>query len=87
MSKIPPHIVDTINTLLNPFGESYIPGGAAENGGYVNWNGAAQYTGLSKSTLVRAVKEGRLNPPFKVGSGKNGATVFARSDLDRFIRG
>jgi hypothetical protein len=33
MSKGPQHIVETINTLLTPYGESYTPGGASAGGG------------------------------------------------------
>ena len=86
MSKVPQHIVETINTLLTPYGESYIPGETASGSGYVNWSGAVKYTGLSKSTLARMVKLGRLKPPHKVGAGKNGAALFAKSDLDNFVR-
>ncbi len=86
MSKVPQHIVETINTLLTPYGESYTPGGASAGGGYVNWSGAVKYTGLSKSTLTRMVKQGRLKPPHKVGVGKNGATLFALADLDNFVQ-
>jgi predicted DNA-binding transcriptional regulator AlpA len=86
VSKVPQHIVETINTLLTPYGESYTPGEATSGNGYVNWNGAVKYTGLSKSTLVRMVKLGKLKPPHKVGTGKNGAALFAKSDLDNFIQ-
>ena len=86
MSKVPPHIAETINTLLAPYGESYSPGGAPSGSGYVNWSGAVRYTGLSKSTLARMVKLGKLKPPHKVGAGKNGAALFAKSDLDNFIQ-
>lgn len=84
--NVPPHIVETINTLLAPYGESYIPGESPSGNGYVNWGGAAEYTGLSKSTLARLVKLGKLKPPHKVGAGKNGAALFAKSDLDNFVQ-
>lgn len=83
---VPPHIIETINTLLAPYGESYTPKVATAGKGYVNWAGAARYTGLSKSTLRRAVQTGRLPEPRKVNAGKNGATVFSLEQLDNFVQ-
>lgn len=83
--EVPPHIVETINTLLAPYGESFTPGGKTQGKGFVNWDGASKYTGLSKSTLRRAVTLGKLKAPKKVGSGKNGATLFSYDQLDSFI--
>lgn len=90
MGNIPQHIVDTINTLLAPFGESFDT--AAKNtvpGGYVNYRGAAKYTGLSVSTLRRAVESGMLKPPYRpqTPDGKNRATVFSLAQLDDYIQG
>jgi excisionase family DNA binding protein len=82
---IPPHIIDTINTLLAPYGESFYPGVSSSGKGFVNWEGAAKYTGLSKSTLRRMVNLGRLRAPKKIGSGKNGATLFSYDQLDEFL--
>ena len=85
MSNIPPHIVETINTLLAPYGKSYSPDGAISRG-YTTWEGASKYLSLSKSTLRRAVLAGSLEPPLKVGKGANGATLFSYEQLDRFVR-
>lgn len=84
---VPAHIVETINTLLAPYGESYAPRASAGGRGYVNWAGAAKYTGLSKSTLRRAVQTGKLPAPMKVNAGRNGATLFPLEQLDTFIQG
>lgn len=88
MMDVPQHIVDTINTLLAPYGGSYAPGGALLAGGYVNYRGAAKYTGLSVSTLRRAVEAGLLEPPYRPSTpgGKNRATVFSYAQLDDYIQ-
>ena len=82
---VPSHIVATINVLLEPYGETFNPGAKSSGKGYVNWEGAAEYTGLSKSTLRRMVTTGKLRAPKKVGSGRNGATVFSYAQLDEFL--
>lgn len=84
-SEVPTHIIETINTLLAPYGKSYAPSGGATRG-YTNWEGASRYTSLSKSTLRRAVVTGALKAPHKVGKGTNGATLFAYEDLDNFVQ-
>lgn len=84
-AEVPPHIVETINTLLAPYGKIYAPSGGVRRG-YTNWEGAAKYTCLSKSTLRRAVNTGALAPPHKVGKGLNGAVLFAYEDLDKFVQ-
>ena len=88
MSKVPPEVVAAINTLLAPYGETYTPGAAktAESSGFVNWGGAVRHTGLSKSTLQRAIRDGRLKPPHKMSKSMNGTALFEISELDRFIR-
>lgn len=83
--EVPPHIIATINTLLEPYGETFTPGVKSSGKGFVNWEGASKYTGLSKSTLRRMVSLGRLKAPKKVGAGKNGATVFSYDQLDEFL--
>lgn len=49
--------------------------------GYYTKDGARAYTGLASRTLEYAVSQGRLRA-FKVGK----RVLFAREDLDRFIR-
>lgn len=59
MTPIPIEIVNAINAMLAPYGERFSPaGGQSTRNGYLNWGGAVKYTGLSKSTLQRAVKSG-----------------------------
>lgn len=86
--KVPDNIIAAVNALLAPYHMTYQDPGEPPkvSVGYLNWNGAVKYTGLSRSTLVRAVKRGELPPPIKKGPGKNGATVFPIEVLDQFIR-
>lgn len=81
---VPQHIVDTINTLLAPYGKSFAPGEKGSAGGYVNYRAAAKYTGLSVSTLRRAVEAGALAPPFRPSGAR--ATVFSYAQLDAYIQ-
>lgn len=87
MNTIPPHIIETINILLAPYGESYVPASSSP-GRYMNYREAAKYTGLSVSTLRRAVDAGLLKPPFRPssGGGKNSAVLFTASQLDAYIQ-
>lgn len=86
--KIPDNIVAAVNALLAPYGEKFTPGlhVSAPKSGYTNWGGAARYTGLSKSTLQRAIKAGELKPPHKMTESKNGTALFEFSELDRYIQ-
>lgn len=86
--KVPDHIVTAVNALLAPYGETFTQdkGGGDPRSGYTNWSGAVKYTGLSKSTLQRAVKAGALRAPHKLVKSKNGTALFEYSELDRFIR-
>jgi hypothetical protein len=88
MSNIPPHIIETINTLLAPFGAAFTPGASAPSR-YMNYRGAAKYTGLSVSTLRRAVESGDLTPPLrpKVGGSPGRAALFSSSQLDDYLHG
>ena len=89
MARIPVEIVNAINAMLLPYGEKFAPAEGREERacrGYLNWKGAVAYTGLSKSTLQRAVKAGALKAPHKMASSKNATALFEIAELDRFIR-
>lgn len=88
MRKIPTEVITAINALLAPYGEKYPPDQtqSSAKSGYTNWSGAVKYTGLSKSTLQRAIKAGKLRPPHKMSESMNGTALFAFSDLDHFIQ-
>jgi excisionase family DNA binding protein len=50
---------------------------------WLDYDGAAEYLGVSKASLYKLVERGRIKP-----SGKNGRYVrFRREDLDRFMAG
>ena len=88
MTQIPIEIVNAINAMLAPYGETFSPTGGqpTTRNGYLNWSGAVKYTGLSKSTLQRAVRSGELKAPHKLTRARNGAVVFEIAELDRYIR-
>lgn len=87
MTQIPIEIVNAINSMLAPYGERFSPaGGQPTRNGYLNWSGAVKYTGLSKSTLQRAVNSGELKAPHKLTRARNGAVVFEIAELDKYIR-
>lgn len=87
MTQIPIEIVNAINAMLAPYGEQFSPaGGQQTRNGYLNWSGAVKYTGLSKSTLQRAVKSGELRAPHKMAKSKNATALFEIAELDRYIR-
>ena len=88
MTQIPIEIVNAINAMLAPYGEQFSPAGGQQTtrNGYLNWSGAVKYTGLSKSTLQRAVKSGELKAPHKMAKSKNATALFEIAELDRYIR-
>ena len=87
MRKIPTEVVMAINALLAPYGEKYPPEPTqSAKSGYLNWGGAVKYTGLSKSTLQRAIRAGSLRAPHKMSASMNGTALFEISELDRFIQ-
>ena len=90
MNTIPKEILSAVNALLAPYGVTYTPQaeapGPSAPEGFVNWKGAIAYTGLSRSTLQRAVKAGKLVAR-KLNAAKQGVVVFAKADLDRYIYG
>lgn len=85
--SVPAWLIQAINTTLSPYGVSYTPGqGGRASRGYTNYQGAAEYTGLSVSSLRRAVEKGQLVPctPSKVASG---SVRFSYEQLDEFMMG
>ena len=85
MKTVPTHIIEMINSLLAPYGRTYTPDAVPTPGkGYMQYTEAARYLGVSRCTLRRFVRDGRLAPPFKLNE-KNGIALFAISDLDAFV--
>lgn len=88
--EVPKHIVDTINTLLAPYGREYTPEGTRQDGpgkGYLSGDNAAKYLGVTRMTLWRWVRDGRIPRPAKTTEhgSRGGKLLFAVSDLDRFV--
>jgi excisionase family DNA binding protein len=52
-----------------------------QNSPYMDYEGAARYTGLSRQTLWRYVRDGRLRI-----CGPRSARRFRPEDLDQFMR-
>jgi len=88
MGNVPDVVVQAINNMLAPYGESYSPeksSGGGVSAGYKSWKGAAAYTSYSVSALRNFIKSGELEPPRKRGSGRNGRVAFSVEQLDRFM--
>jgi excisionase family DNA binding protein len=85
MKRIPKEIVTAVNALLAPYGESFTPNTVESE--YLSFPEAVSYTKLSRSTLTRAIRSGKLPRPFQPTGQRNSLMLFKRSDLDAFIQG
>ena len=74
-----------VNALLAPYGEIFTPKGTVPVPGYKSAKDAAAYLGVSKSSLYKAVRQGRIHPIKLNKAAKNGKAVFAVSDLENYI--
>ena len=84
--SVPNEIIAAVNSLLAPYGESYTPRSeSAPASGYKSAKDAAAYLGVSKSSLYKAVRQGRIHPIKLNKAAKNGKAVFAVSDLEAYI--
>ena len=86
MKRIPKEIITAVNALLAPYGESFDPAATVDSQ-YLNFAEAVSYTKLSRSTLTRAIRSGKLPKPFQPTGQPNSIMLFRRSDLDSFIQG
>lgn len=81
---VPDSIVQAINTMLAPYGESYTPRSECTAGqqheGYLGPRDAAKFIGISRTSLWRLAKAGRI-AAHKIGSDRNSRVVFSRADL------
>lgn len=89
--KIPSEILNAVNSLLAPYGVKYDPAqndnnASAPSRGYLGFSAAAKYTGVSVSTLRRAVADGRLRAlrPTE-GNGYGTMVRLSYEDLDAFM--
>lgn len=84
--SVPTEIIAAVNSLLAPYGESYTPRSEAPaSAGYKSAKDAAAYIGVSKSSLYKAVRQGKLRPIKLNKAAKNGKAVFAVADLESYI--
>lgn len=79
---VPDSIVQAINALLAPYGESYTPGSERPAGheGFLGPREAAKFVGISRTTLWRLTQAGHIKA-HKIGSDRNSRVVYARADL------
>ena len=87
MGQVPAEIVNAINAMLAPYGETYVPGGKALTAaaGYKSARDAYLYLGISKSALYKLVADGLLHPIKLNKEARNGKVVFATADLEAYI--
>ncbi len=83
--RIPREIVAAVNALLKPYGQEFDPVQAEQK--YMTYKEAAAYTRLSKQTLQKAVRDGKLPKPFCPTGGRTSIVLFLKSDIDAFITG
>ncbi len=82
---IPSEIITAVNALLAPYGETFTLKTAAPVSGYKSAKDAAAYLGVSKSSLYKAVRQGKIHPIKLNKAARNGKAVFAVSDLEAYI--
>lgn len=90
--QIPPHIKDAVEGLVKPYGVTFSlvpvdnpPSRQSFDKKYFDVPGAVAYTSLSRWSLARAVKEGRLTC-IKMSPSKTGKVLFPRETLDTFLK-
>ncbi len=81
-NKIPSHIIETINTLLAPYGKSYSPEQAetSKSLGYLSRKEAAKFLSMALVTLDRKLAAREI-PFSKYGNSKSSKVTIAVSDL------
>lgn len=84
MKQIPKEILTAVNAILAQYDVVFDP--THEEQTYLTYKEAAEYTRLSKQTLQRAVRIGKLPKPFSPMGGKGAIALFRKSDLDAFVQ-
>ena len=83
--SVPQPIVDAVNALLAPYGESYTPGGSGKLlervRRYVSPKEAAKYMGVGMSTFYKAIREGAFRPIQVTGK----KTAIDLNDVDAYM--
>lgn len=84
---IPKHIIDTINTLLAPYGQEYKPQEETPEpvaNDLMSYKEACEYCRCSHQTLQRNIRLGRLKF-YTIGVGHNAKRLFRRQDLNSLM--
>jgi len=88
-TKVPEQITAAVNAILSPYRvtlESLNQSPPkADNTRYLPIETAEKYCGVSKWTMSRAVKSGKLTQ-IKLSASKQGKVLFDRQDLDKWMR-
>jgi hypothetical protein len=84
--NIPDSVRIAVESLVKPYGLSIDsmqkkPGAEKR---FVDVKGAKEYSSLSRTTLTRATKAGKL-PQIKTHPGKTGKVLYDVRDLDKFL--
>lgn len=90
-TDVPENITAAINAILSPYGVSIESiknqtNTQPESPRYLSIDAAEAYSCLSRWTICRAVKAGKL-PQIKLSSAKQGKVLLDRADLDRWLKG
>lgn len=86
-SKITDTIIGIVNSLTKPYGINFaelLGNKMKSTKKYMSINEAERYSSLSRWTLGRAIKCGKLVAK-KLSHAKSGRVLIKRDDLDRFI--
>ncbi len=86
--QIPEAIAIAVNGLLNPYGinvDTLIKTPQNDKIKYLTPAVAAKYASMSRWTIFRAIKAGKL-PAMKMNKEKTGKVLIDIADLDRWIR-
>lgn len=88
-TKVPESITSAIDALLAPFGESINSLTQSKKNNdearYLPIDAAEKYCGVSKWTISRAVKNGKLRQ-IKLSPTQQGKILFDREDLDKWLK-
>jgi hypothetical protein len=88
-ANVPEQITAAVNAILSPYGVTIEslnqPKLQADDQRYFPIETAEKYCGVSKWTLSRAVKSGKL-PQIKLSSTQQGKVLFDRLDLDKWLK-
>ena len=84
--KIPDNVKIAVESLITPYGlkfESLQKKGGTEKR-FLDVKTAVNYSSLSRCTLSRATKAGKL-PQIKTHPGKTGKVLYDVKDLDKYL--